>query len=173
MQKSKNLPMLFAVLALAAASLCCNVPGASPTEEITPLPDADACYATPYLSVKSQITTQETNQFGTRLCDYKLEITNANPETAINFYIYQHDADGYQGTEEYRWMGNVRLGVVETGEWQGYVYIYTDPDASGPLMSVPVKIAGVFDEPQCAEEKQDLEYLEEISIPVEAVCPME
>ncbi len=70
-------------------------------------------------------------------------------------------------------MGNIPIKPGQEGSWTGSVYIYDDPDADGPLMSIPEKVAGVLDLPECADEKQDEKFFERIAIPVEAVCPIE
>jgi hypothetical protein len=174
MRRSNHLLIIIAVLMVAAVTLSCGVEGTSRGENNGAQTGGDdSCNATPFLSVSSTITRQETNQFGTQLCDYQLEIENGHLVTPIYIFIYLYDADGYAHTEEFRWMGIKHLASGETGNWDGYVYTYSDPDASGPVLSVPMSIAGVLDEPQCTDKRQDLDYLESISIPLDLVCPME
>jgi hypothetical protein len=145
----------------------------SATQETSPSTDNKTCDATRYLQVSSEITLQETNQFGTRACEYRLNIRNTDPDSAIRFYVYQHDQDGYANTEKSHWMGNVLVEPGEEGEWTGSIYIYTDEDANGPVMSIPEKLAGVFDAPECTEAKQDESFFEQVFIPLDPVCPME
>jgi hypothetical protein len=175
------------ILVMMIASLSCGgPPPLSPSqsdgstsqplesiEEATALPIETRCYATPYLIVSSEIKLQETNQFGTRACEYRLTIRNNSPDEAIWFYVYQHDQDGYANTEKSRWMGNVYVEPGKTAEWTGSIYIYTDKDANGPLMSIPEKLAGVFDTPDCVEAKQDENLFEQVAMPLDPVCPME
>lgn len=168
--------ILAAVLAIGLASLSCmNQPGNAPPWiageiEVQEL-GREACDGTPYLSVQAEITSQGTNQFGTRFCEFTLYITNTNPEQPIHFYIFQHDQDGYAGTEGSQWMGNIQLDPVKKGSWNGSIYIYDDQDASGPVMSLPERIAGVFSGPECKNERQDETWFEEIAVPLKAVCP--
>ena len=175
------------ILVLTIVSLSCGgLPPASPLDndgntqqpqetvkEIASSPGVSGCNATQYLRVSSEITLQETNQFGTRACEYRLKIVNTHPDQAVWFYIYQHDKDGYANTEKSRWMGNVKVEPDREEEWTGSIYIYTDKDANGPLMSIPEKLAGVFDSPECAEVKQDENYFEKVFIQLHPVCPME
>jgi len=139
----------------------------------TEISDGQLCEATRYLQVSSEITLQETNQFGTRACEYRLKISNTHPDRAIRFSIYQHDQDGYANTEKSHWMGNVLIEPDEEREWTGSIYIYTDKDANGPVMSIPEKLVGVFDVPECAEAKQDESFFEQIFIALDPVCSME
>ena len=165
----------FAVLALVIASLSCSggAPPADATEEGLQKTDQLACDGTAYLIVTGEITSQGTNQFGTRGCEYVLKVKNNDPEQAINFYIYQHEKDGYAHTEKSHWMGNIQIAPGQEATWPGSIYIYTDPDADGPVMSIPEKIAGVYSTPECADKRQDLEFFEQSSIPLNPVCPME
>lgn len=166
-----------ALLVMLIASLSCvTTPGEAPPivaadEEIANLIQV-ACDGTSSLQVTSEITSQETNQFGTKVCEYTLKITNNHEDAAIRFYIYQHDKDGYQRTEKSHWMGNVLVEPGKVGGWPASIYIYSDPDADGPVMSIPEKIAGVYDTQECAGERQDEKFFEQISIPIEAVCPV-
>ena len=139
--------------------------------EIAPA-QVDSCDGTYHLYVDSQITEQETNQFGTRLCSYKLTITN-NGDEVVWFYIYQHDKDGYQRTEKSQWMGNFPINPGENIEWQGTISIYTDEDFDGPVMSIPEKIAGVYGTPECVESRQDEDFHEKIAVPIRPACPLE
>jgi len=170
MAKNAIRSALTAILLLTAASLGCEQSVPSTPEYV---PDEFACDATPYVSVTSGITLQETNQFGTRACEYTLTVTSAYPDSTIRVFFFQHDRDGYQGTENSRWMGNVPLKPGRSNIWNGSIYFYTDPDADGPLMSIPERIAAVLDTPECAAQRQDLDFLMEISIPLEPVCPSE
>jgi hypothetical protein len=145
---------------------------ASPTQR-TSQADSNACNATQYLGITSDFTRQETNQYGTRLCEYSLTIRNTNEEVGVWVYFYQHDKDGYAHTEKSHWMGNILTGPGADGNWSGSVYLYTDQDADGPVMSVPERLAGVYDIPECAGQKRDENFFEQISVPVDSVCPME
>ena len=161
---------------LLAALSCVTTPGAAPPivavdNEAQSLIQ-DACNATPYLNIDIEITLEETNQFGTRACEYKLVVFNTS-DKPLRIYAFQHDQDGYALTDKTRWMGNLLVEPSQAGEWPGSVYIYTDPDADGPLMSIPLKIAGVFDSPECAEERQDESFFEQVAVPVGSVCPEE
>jgi hypothetical protein len=166
------------ILSIVIASISCistpgeTAPWVAADEELQDL-NKKTCGATLYLDVTSKITRQETNQYGTRLCEYKLKITNTHQDGSVRFYIYQHDQDGYAHTEKYHWMGNMLIEPGKEGEWSGNVYLYTDKDADGPVMSVPEKIAGVFDSEDCALEKKDAKFFEQVSIPIDPVCPME
>jgi len=150
-----------------------NTQEAANPPAVTEISDDKLCEATRYLKVSSEITLQETNQFGTRACEYRLKISNTHPDRAIRFDIYQHDQDGYANIEKSHWMGNVLIEPGEEGEWTGSIYIYTDEDANGPVMSIPEKLTGVFDVPECAEAKQDESFFEQIFIALDPVCPME
>lgn len=173
--KYSRIYMAFIILMVASLN-CGNAPEDTPpwrtTEELQEA-SRFACDGTPYLIVTGEITNQGTNQFGTRSCEYILKIRNNDPEHAINFYIFQHDKDGYARTEKSRWMGRTLLEFGQEATWPASIYIYTDPDADGPLMSIPEKIAGVYNLPECAQLQQDEEFFEQISYPVESVCPME
>jgi hypothetical protein len=144
-----------------------------PVEEKSSSPEVGDCDATRYLQVSSEITLQETNQFDTRACEYRLTISNTHTDKAVWFYIYQHDKDGYANTEKSHWMGNLLVEPGKEGEWTGSIYIYKDEDANGPVMSIPEKLAGVFDAPECAEAKQDINFFEQVFVPLNPVCPME
>jgi hypothetical protein len=148
------------------ASVIAPTQGASQAE-------GNTCDATQYLGVTSEVTRQETNQYGTRLCEYSLTIRNTSEDAGIWVYFYQHDKDGYAHTEKSRWMGKVLVGPGTDTDWSGSVYLYTDQDADGPLMSVPERLAGVYDIPECAGQQRDESYFEQISVPVDPVCPME
>ena len=178
MSKRNPNKSLFGVIVTILASLSCvSTPGEAPPWVAADQESQDllrtACDGTPFLVVTSSITKQETNQYGTQLCEYTLTIKNTGSENSIGIYIYQHDKDGYAGTEKSHWMGNVLVSPDEEGNWLGNVYLYDDKDANGPVMSVPEKIAGVFNISECNEEKQDTNFLESIAIPIEAVCPIE
>ena len=178
MQSFRNRKYLLFLLCLLVISLgCINMPG-----DIVPWQAADqelqaaaedACNATAYIEITHEITLQETNQFGTRACEYTLQIKNMHPDSAISVVFYQHDKDGYANTENSHWMGNSHIKPGENAEWNASVYLYTDPDANGPLMSIPEKIAGVYDIPECSDETQDETYFDKIAVPVTPVCPME
>ena len=144
-----------------------------PTTQVTSPSNSKSCDATQSLQVTSEITMQETNQYGTRICEYTLTISNTDEDTGIWVYFYQHDKDGYAHTEKSHWMGNILIEPGKDGSWPASIYIYDDKDADGPVMSIPERIAGVFNIPECAEEKQDSNFFELISIPIEAACPME
>jgi hypothetical protein len=144
----------------------------SPAEEDASLPISSACDATQHLFITSEITQQETNQFGTRLCSYQLKIYN-NGDSVVWFYIHQHEKDGYQGTEKRQWMGNFPIDPGKDVEWQGNISIHTDEDFKGPVMSIPEKIAGIYGTPECETAKMNQKYLEQISVPINPVCPME
>ena len=156
-----------------------NADGAINSQErVTPqagtaISNEKICEATQYLQVTSEIAHQETNQYGTRMCEYNLTIKNTDENAGIWVYFYQHDKDGYARTEKSHWMGNVLIASNEEANWSGNIYIYEDKDADGPVMSIPEKIAGVYNIPECAEEKQDSNFFEMISIPIEMICPME
>ena len=92
---------------------------------------------------------------------------------AVKFFIYQHDKDGYANTEKSRWMGNVLVEPGKAGEWTGSIYLYTDKDANGPVMSIPEKLAGVFDTPECAGAQQYENYFEQVFASLDLVCPLE
>ena len=143
------------------------------TAQVTSPSNSKTCDATPSLQVTSEITVQETNQYGTRICEYTLTISNADENTGIWVYFYQHDKDGYAHTEKSHWMGNILIEPGGDGSWPASIYIYDDKDADGPVISIPERIAGVYNIPECAEEKQDSNYFELISIPIDAVCPIE
>ena len=145
----------------------------SPTQETSPSTDNKTCDATRFLQVAGEITAQETNQYGTRICEYTLTVSNTDEDTGIWVSFYQHDKDGYAHTEKSHWMGNILIKPGEDGSWPASIYIYNDKDADGPIMSIPEKIAGVSNIPECAEEKQDLNFFELIAVPIEPVCPME
>jgi hypothetical protein len=176
--KKNALHLLLVLLAVVLASLSCvTSPGNTPPwlagdQEAQNLIQS-ACDGTSALRVTGEITLQETNQFGTRACEYDLKVTNTNPDTPVRFYIYQHDADGYQHTEKRHWMGNVLVAPGATQTWHGSIYIYSDKDADGPLMTIGEKIAGVFDTPECADERQDEKYFEAVAFPLESACPLE
>jgi hypothetical protein len=145
----------------------------TPATQEASLSNSKTCGATQSLQVASEITVQETNQYGTRICEYTLTISNTDEDTGIWVYFYQHDKDGYAHTEKSHWMGNILIGPGEDGSWPASIYIYDDKDADGPVMSIPERIAGVSNIPECAEEKQDANFFELISVPIETVCPME
>jgi len=147
-------------------------PNEAATAPETSLP-GESCDATPHLQVTREITVQETNQFGTRACEYRLKISNTHADKSVRFSIYQHDKDGYANTEKSHWMGNVLVEPGQAKEWTGSIYIYTDKDANGPVMSIPEKLAAVFDVPECAEAKQDESFFEQVFIALDPVCPME
>lgn len=135
------LASLIVFMTINLSCLNCSTPSIKPGSN--PLLDNDSdCGATQHLEVNGKITLQETNQLGTRLCEYTLTIHNKADEE-IWFYIYQHNQDGYQNTEKYQWMGNFPIAPGEDAEWTGYIYIYTDKDASGPVMSIPERLAGL------------------------------
>ena len=178
MSKNNIHRIFFAVLALVVASLSCvSAPGGASPGDTSPdgLQEAGqfACDGTAYLIVTGEITSQGTNQFGTRGCEYVLKIRNNDPERAINFYIYQHEKDGYAHTEKSHWMGNILVEPGQVGTWTGSIYIYTDPDADGPVMSISEKIAGVYNLPECAQKRQDEKFFEQVSIPLDPMCPVE
>ncbi|MBT3315836.1 MAG: hypothetical protein HN390_14610 [Anaerolineae bacterium] len=145
-------------------------------------PSAQACNATQYLSATGANLEQETNQFGTRMCKYSLRITNTHSITPIRYYVYKHDRDGYQHTEGYLWMGGLSPLAPGTGtDWPGKISIHTDKDFDGPSMSIPEKVAGIFDTPECSVyykvdkdySKFDQNFLESIAVPVSSACPLE
>jgi hypothetical protein len=186
MPKLTNRRIFLMLITILIAQLSCDSPQAmTPEPEIadpgtsepnptpTIAPQGSECNATASLQVSSEITLQETNQYGTRGCEYSLTIKNTDAEHGVWVYFYQHDQDGYAHTEKSHWMGNILIAPGEEGEWTGSIYIYTDPDADGPLMSIPEKMTGVYDFPECAEEKQDASFFEQASTPLDAVCPME
>jgi len=121
------------------------------------------------------ITRQETvDEFGSRSCDYKLEITNTDADHSVFYLINQYHADVYAGTEDFDWMGGFRVAPGETAEWEGSnVLISKDPDATGLVMSSAEFMAGVYDLPECTERKWDEKFLEQISVPLAPVCPTE
>ncbi len=169
------LPLLLILLILSVS--CLSMPGAknpwvAAEDEFQDL-DRVACDGTSSLAIIGTITSQGTNQYGTRYCEYSYTIKNNQEDTGVRVYFYQHDQDGYAHTEKFHWMGNIPIKPGQEGSWTGSVYIYDDPDADGPLMSIPEKVAGVLDLPECADEKQDEKFFERIAIPVEAVCPIE
>jgi hypothetical protein len=132
------------------------------------------CDGTQYLQVGSQITKEETNEFGTFICDYTLVIRNTHPTDAIWFYVYVHKADGYQHTEGFDWMGGYPIAPGTSTDWFGSnIAIYTDKDFDGPVMSIPEKLAGIYDSPECAEYRTGDTVKETIAIPINPVCPME
>ena len=169
---------IYLVAAIVIISLgCVTTPGEAPPweavdEELQDL-NRNACDGTPSLAITSAITNQETNQYGTRMCEYTLTIKNTKGDIGIWVYFYQHDKDGYAHTEKSHWMGNILIESGKEENWSGHIYIYDDKDADGPVMSIPEKIAGVYDIPECAEEKRNENFFELISIPLEMVFPIE
>ncbi len=137
--------------------------------------DRQVCDGTSALQVKGVITRQEiVDEFGSRSCDYKLEITNTDADHSVFYLINQYHADVYAGTEDFDWMGGFRVAPGETAEWEGSnVLISKDPDATGLVMSSAEFMAGVYDLPECAERKWDEKFLEQISVPLAPVCPTE
>lgn len=137
--------------------------------------NSHVCDGTSALQVKGVITRQETvDEFGSRSCDYQLEITNTDPVNSVYFYINQYEEDVYAGTEGFDWMGGFLVAPGEMVEWKGsYVVISKDPDATGLVMSSAEFMAGVYDLPECAERKWDEKFLEQVSVPLAPVCPTE
>jgi hypothetical protein len=137
--------------------------------------DRQNCDGTSALQVKGVITRQETvDEFGSRSCDYQLEITNTDADHSVYYLVHQYHADVYAGTEGFDWMGGFLVAPGETAEWKGsYVVISRDPDATGLVMSSAEFIAGVYDLAECAERKWDEKFLEQISVPLAPVCPTE
>ena len=135
------------------------------------------CNATQYLHTSGVNLQQEINQFDTRLCGYTLRITNTHPTAPIRYFVYQHDRDGFQHTEGYMWLGNYPLQPGIGTDSLGRIAIYTDKDADGPVMSIPEKVAGIYDSPECSiyykDAKFDEDFLEKIAVPIVPVCPVE
>jgi hypothetical protein len=131
-------------------------------------PAQEACNATEYLLVTSEIQQNETFPSGTRHCNYYLYITNAHPDTPVWLFIYQHYEEGrWEMSDE--WKSSIRLTPGMEEDWYCYVAI---PEGDAPHgVSVAKRIAGIFDRPECGYLMEDDEYREEISVPVESRCP--
>jgi hypothetical protein len=128
MSKPSICSIFLAVPALTTASLgCVTILGETPPWVAADVELQDrnrnACDTTQYLQVTGEITTQGTNQFGTRSCEYRLRIKNSNKTDAVRLYVYQHEKDGFALTEKSHWMGNVRVDPGKEGEWTGSIYI--------------------------------------------------
>ncbi len=137
------------------------------------MPSSKSCDATQYLQVTSSITKQETNQFDTRICEYTLNIQNTHPTDSIRYYVYQHNKDAFQYTEGFSWLGNFPLNPGTGTDSLGSMTVHMDKDASGPSMSIPEKIAGIYASPECSQYYMDENFLVEIAKPVSSACTLE
>jgi hypothetical protein len=149
-----------------------NTTGETTIEDDSSL-SGSSCDASQSLQISTGITKQEINQYGTHLCEYQLTVTNTGKDIGVWVSFYQHDIDGYAHTEKSRWIGNILVEPGGNTNWAANVYLYDDADADGPLMSVPEKISAVINTPECAEERINSEYLDQIAIPVDILCPLE
>ena len=183
MAKTSLRNLFLAITALIITALSCNQPNRqSGTPGLSTEPgdlgnttgeQSDSCDASRFVQVSSQITRQETNQYGTRSCEYVLTIKNTSDFYNVWVYFYQHDKDGYQHTEKSRWMGQTQIRPGDETEWRGQISIYDDKDADGPLMSIPEKLAVVDESPSCAASRKNMDFLDTIAIPLTPVCPLE
>ncbi len=172
-----------AILLLALSQIMCSRTTPTPppvkpeddqsVEDLPSAEDLQACEATEYLSVTPAITKEETNEFGSYLCNYSLTITNTHPGQPIRYFIYQHSEDGYQGTKSDEWMNNFPIAPGGSLDWQGYVPLYTDPDASGPVMRTATYFGGIFDTEPCSKLFINETYLFTLSNPLLMTGPVE
>jgi|SaaInlStandDraft_3_1057020.scaffolds.fasta_scaffold137480_2 hypothetical protein len=99
------------------------------------------------------------------------------PRPVVGDVHYQYEKSVYMGTEGYQWMGNFPLSPYGETDWQGRIAIYNEKDAQGPVMSIPEKVAGIFDTPECSVYFKDAvfdeEFLKSIAFPVSSPCPLE
>jgi len=152
--------------------------GAADEQPAASASEAGSCNATQYLQVTGVVVTEQyTNESGTRICNYTLGLKSVHPTDPIRYFYHRHSKDVYQGTENYQWMGNFPLAPFAETEWFGNIAIYNEKDAQGPVMSIPVKVAGIFDTPECSVYFKDAvfdeAFLESIAFPVSSPCPLE
>ena len=126
-----------------------------------------ACNATHSLTTESSLTSDAVNEFGTRLCEYRLVITNDGEDDVIPVLLV-HELDGYQDLDKQEWSPKGVLKPLTSAEWSGHVFTYTDPDASGPGALVAERIAGVLYTPECASMTTDDAMLELFSVELAA-----
>jgi hypothetical protein len=132
------------------------------SEEIIPI--LEECDATSSLTTETTLTLDTINEFGTRLCEYKMVITNDLTNSAVFPLIYVHQLDGYQDLDTGKWLLPGETAPLTSIEWAGYVYIYTDPDATGPVAQVAERIAGVYSNSECISSRSDQNFLKMISV---------
>ena len=134
----------------------------------------DPCDATFLLLESGEIFDKGTYDDGTRYCKYSLTLQNMSTEP-IRFYIYVHSKDGYQHTEDHKWLGNYPITSEKPPDlWTGNISFHDDDkDFDGPVMSIAEKVAAIWDTQECAQYFMDEKYLEKIAIPVESYCPLE
>ncbi len=128
------------------------------------------CDATGLLHVESQILRQETNEFGTEICEYKLTFTSDHEQGVIWLVGYRHEADIWQKTDAYEWTLLNTLDPGEGSEWFGYYSYSHDPDATGPTLLTLEKYAALFKDPACEALRTDEEFLNWIAVEVPVEC---
>jgi hypothetical protein len=168
MRKIESRLALIALAALFIALACTFSQIQRPVHENQ---EVSPCDGTEDLQPFPRITQQSVNQFGTKLCDYTITITNNHASKTIQPVIYIHHADGYQQIDESKWVVYQSLAPGESLDVTGNVYIYTDPDATGPLMTEIEQIAGVFDEAECKASEKDSTFLKNVAMAVGRICP--
>jgi len=168
-----------AISAVVLLALSCSVMDQifDSNEPRLPLPEEvgaalQECNATSSLMAETTIMMDTVNEFGTRLCEYKLVVTNDHASSAVIPVLFVHNLDGYQNLDEKEWMPQGSVAPFTSTEWQGNVYTYTDPDATGPVAHVAERITGVLNTTECASMTSDDSMLELLSVELEsAPCP--
>ena len=128
------------------------------------------CDATGLLHHESEILKQETDEFGTEICEYKITYTSDHEQGVIWLIGYQHEADIWQETDGYEWILMNTLDPGEGSEWFGYYTYYHDPDATGPSMLTLEKYAAIFKDPECESLRTAEDFLTWVAVEVPVEC---
>ncbi len=165
-----------AIAAVLLASLACQTLQSIPAEHppvVQSLSYAD-CNLTSWLTPSARLTRDETNELGTRLCEYTITLVNKHPSQPILPVFYQLHSDGYQNVHEHVWDDLPPIQPGASYEWWGNVYSYTDPDVSLPVAQVGVAFVGLKnDYGTCTALKNEPDVLKTLSSPLpEAPCQL-
>jgi hypothetical protein len=128
------------------------------------------CDATGVLSYETEILRDETTEFGTEICDYKITFTSNQDQGAIWLVGYQHEADIWQNMDKQEW---VLLDTLEPGkvhEWFGYYNYSHDSDATGPTMFTLEKYAAIIKDPECEALRTEEEFLTWVAVELPVEC---
>jgi hypothetical protein len=155
---------IFAILVIVITSLACGIdinPSAQGSLETR-------CNATASLEVVAAPTLDEINQFGTRLCEFKLTITNTSLTKRIAPVVNRYEEDIYQKTKTSQWLNFDSLEPGSARILPANIYTYTDPDATGVVMEIYDLIAGVVDTAECSNLMYDKDYYVNIAVSFDA-----
>ncbi len=143
------------------------------TQVANPVRPTDQCNATQHVQVSGHMTRNQTDAWGTWLCEYHLALTNAHPDRVLWVLAHKHEADVWAKTDESEWMLIGRLDPQGTEERPAYVDEYTDPDATGWTFLIFDKVAAVYDLPECLSLRSDTGELDYIATTVTHYCKRE